>query len=63
MIARSGANERARPHVEPDRMSTILTITPTPEARFERVSGAAGSMTTIEITERRLFGRGVSPAG
>jgi hypothetical protein len=44
-------------------MSTILTITPTPEARFERVSGAAGSMTTIEITERRLSGQGVSPAG
>jgi len=44
-------------------MSTILTITPTPEVRFERVSGAAGSMTTIEITERRLSGRGVSPAG
>jgi hypothetical protein len=48
---------------EPDRMNAILTITPTPEARFERVSGAAGSMTTIETIERRLSGRGVSPAG
>jgi len=44
-------------------MNANLTITPTPEARFERVSGAAGSMTTIETTERRLSGRGVSPAG
>ncbi len=44
-------------------MGTNLTITPTPEARFERVSGAAGSMTTIQITERRLSGQGVSPAG
>jgi hypothetical protein len=44
-------------------MNAILTITPTPEARFERVSGAAGSMTTIETIERRLSGRGVSPAG
>jgi len=27
------------------------------------VSGVEGSMTTIETTERRLSGRGVSPAG
>jgi hypothetical protein len=44
-------------------MNPIVTITPTPEARFERVSGAAGSMTTIETTERRLSGQGVSSAG
>lgn len=44
-------------------MNPIKTITPTPEARFERVSGAKGSMTTIQTIERLLSGRGVSPAG
>ena len=43
-------------------MNAILTITPTPEARFERVSGAAGSMTTIEKT-RDGCPSGVPPAG
>lgn len=44
-------------------MSVILTITPTPEARFERVNGAARPMTTIDKTTTWLSERGVPPAG
>jgi hypothetical protein len=44
-------------------MCVILTITPTPEARFERVNGAARPMTTIEKATTRLSELGVLPAG
>jgi hypothetical protein len=44
-------------------MYAILTITPTPEARFERVSGAARPMTTIEKPTTRLSEQGVPPVG
>ena len=44
-------------------MCVILTITPTPEARFERVNGAARPMTTIDKTTTWLSERGVPPTG
>jgi hypothetical protein len=44
-------------------MCVILTITPTPEARFERVNGAGRPMTTIDKTTTWLSERGVLPAG